>query len=298
MLERCLERSELGTRVENSVSRNRHHASPPTPPSTRRAAHERRSSSGAGERDVRARPPRPAESAGERQRQLRARRRHPHVPRARCRSPVQHGVVGVQAGPPGKPTVHDAASAARGTVIARMNGIATRPARTRRRRDRSTPGPGRSVTHLQEPRRAHLAEGPRHQLRVQRGPECDGRHVQACHRSTPRRGPPGGFETERLVRRLDVEQHFTVEVLGDESARPTAWDEAAGWGHVPRVPPLVRPAASATRAPATALAERCGASTHEAWTHLERNRPPRTAARCAQCSEGRIRCAPIHVARR
>ena len=45
--------------------------------------------------------------------------------------PAQQGFVGEQAGPPGNPTVQfEAASAARGTVIARMKGMATSPART------------------------------------------------------------------------------------------------------------------------------------------------------------------------
>ncbi len=41
---------------------------------------------------------------------------------------MQHGVVGEHAGPPGRPTVQaEAASAARGTVIAMMNGMRHKP---------------------------------------------------------------------------------------------------------------------------------------------------------------------------
>ena len=111
--------------------------------------------------------------------------------RARCTGRCSRASPACSAGPPGSPTVQfEAASAARGTVIARISGMATSPARTIRRRDRSTSGIDASGATSSSPASCQLPERAVHQRRrpappssaivsASRSPSID-RHTRAA----------------------------------------------------------------------------------------------------------------------
>ena len=156
---------------------------------------------------------------------------HPQVPRFSLQTPVQHGLAGEHAGPLGRPVVHEAASAARGTVIAMMKGMATSPARTIRRRDRSTADDGHSAAGWSSKPSSPISRS----VRLTSAASTPVRLVMAAGVARSIDGGPHpngrGIQAERTVRRLDVEKRFAVDLFGDEPMRPATRDEAAGVSH-------------------------------------------------------------------
>ena len=278
-------------RGESSVSRSRHQARPPTPPSTSRCDPATRVL-GWRAASALARPaPRPSEGAGDAPAPgCCSDRRHPHVPRARCRSRRSTASCGRARRSAGQ------TDRARRRRLRRPRNGDCQDERERHqtRAHQTAPGQIHAGRRAAPERASSSPASPisrsvtADQLGVQRGTPRDGSATVRVPSIDSQTRAAGGFRQNALC----VASTYS-------RTSPSRCSVTSPLGRRRGTKPLVgamfreyHPLSGrqpARRGPATALAERYGASTHEAWTRLERNRPPRTVARCARCPEGRTR---------